>query len=28
VAETFADVPDGWDTAQVLRLLAYFLDSG
>ena len=28
VAGTFAGVPDGRDTAQALRMLAYFLDSG
>jgi hypothetical protein len=28
VAETFAGVPDGRDTAHTLRLLAHFLDSG
>jgi len=28
VAETFAGVPDGRDTAYTLRILAYMLDSG
>ena len=28
VAETFAGVSDGRDTAHTLRLLAHFLDSG
>ena len=28
VAETFAGVPDGRDTAHTLRMLAHMLDSG
>ena len=28
VADAFAEVPDGRDTAPALRLLAHFLDSG
>lgn len=28
VAETFAGVPDGRDTAYTLQMLAYMLDSG
>ncbi len=28
VAETFAEVPDGRDTAHALRMLVHWLDSG
>jgi len=28
MAETFAGVPDGRDTAYTLQMLAYMLDSG
>jgi hypothetical protein len=28
VADAFAEVPDGRDTAPALRMLAYFLESG